>query len=93
MHLKIHRVLTEFWDQKHQTLTPEDILTLARIADEYRKTTIKYAKDPILDDGIGTLVKIYLKSTKQKLLAFIQKLRGSLSFTSFSDEVYNFLHR
>ena len=79
IHLKIHRVLTEFWDQRYATIIDNGILQFAKLIDEYRIKTTKYAKDPILDSGIGTLIKIYLRSTRQKYISFIQKLRSSLS--------------
>lgn len=93
IHGKIHRLLTEFWDQKHQSLSPEDILQLARTIDEYRRITNKYVKDHILDNGIGALVRVYLRSFREIFIKEIKRLRASISSNSFSNEVYNFLYR
>ncbi|KAL4438805.1 hypothetical protein ABPG74_013478 [Tetrahymena malaccensis] len=59
LHEKILQDIKQFWDQHHEKINNEGILSLAKFFHDYNEKLKKYVKDNRLEDASSTLLNIY----------------------------------
>ncbi|KAL4471109.1 hypothetical protein ABPG72_006490 [Tetrahymena utriculariae] len=59
LHEKILQEIKQFWDQHHEKINNEGILSLAKFFHDYNEKLKKYVKDIRLEDASNTLLNIY----------------------------------